>query len=70
MRPLDRLSERMDERQAKLVLYPPRALHQPGSSSAIIAVSSSGSPPRVSQPEPYDQEDDRVAAEGSWPHHG
>lgn len=67
MRPLDRLSERMDERQAKLVLYPPRALHQPGASSAILEVRPSGPPQAPARP--YDQEqDDRglLAWPGWW----
>lgn len=41
MKPLDRLNARMDERQAKLALYPPRELHAPGSSSAIISITAS-----------------------------
>jgi hypothetical protein len=59
----------MDERQAKLALYPPRALQQPGSSSAIIEVRRSQSYDQEQSP-PFDQEDDRQAAEGSWPSHG
>lgn len=55
-RPLDRLRERMDEGEAKLALYPPRAAQLPGRSLAILSVTTTdGAPPHKledDEPEP------------------
>ena len=56
-RPLDRLTERMDERQAALELYPPRATRPPGCSSAILTVSAiDGAAPSFADAEPEGRE--------------